>query len=86
MRAVAAEGVARRPSDLDLAMVLGAGWPEWRGGPMAEADAIGPLVLRHESLTAQSLDPDLWSPAPLLEDMLRHGWRFETLNRPGAPA
>jgi len=76
-----AEGVARHPGDLDLAMVLGAGWPEGRGGPMAEADAIGPLVLRHESLAAEHLDPGLWAPAPLLSEMIRHGWRFETLNR-----
>ncbi len=36
-----ATGRALRPSDLDLAMVLGAGWPNWRGGPMAEADGLG---------------------------------------------
>lgn len=76
-----ADGSARRPSDIDLAMVLGAGWPEWRGGPLAEADGIGPLVLRHELHQAESLDPDLWSPAPLLTEMVQHGWRFETLNR-----
>lgn len=76
-----ANGTARRPSDIDLAMVLGAGWPDWRGGPLAEADGIGLLVLRHELQQAEALDPDLWSPAPLLTEMVQHGWRFDTLNR-----
>lgn len=69
-----------RPSDLDLAMVMGAGWPEWRGGPMAEADRLGPIVLRHELRLAETLDRDLWSPAPILDEMIRRGWRFEDLN------
>ena len=73
-------GTCLRPSDLDLAMVLGAGWPNWRGGPMAEADAIGPLVLRHELREAADLDPDLWSPEPMFDELIRRGWRFEDLN------
>jgi 3-hydroxyacyl-CoA dehydrogenase/enoyl-CoA hydratase/3-hydroxybutyryl-CoA epimerase len=33
--AVLAEGVARSASDIDLAMVLGAGYAPFRGGPLA---------------------------------------------------
>ncbi|MEZ5752920.1 MAG: enoyl-CoA hydratase-related protein [Paracoccaceae bacterium] len=73
-------GVCLRPSDLDLAMVLGAGWPNGRGGPMAEADGIGTLVLRHELRQAEALDPALWRPEPMLDEMIRQGWRFEDLN------
>lgn len=73
-------GIALRPSDLDLAMVLGAGWPNWRGGPMAEAEAIGPMVLRHELRAAEALDAQLWAPCPLFDDMVRCGQRFEDLN------
>jgi 3-hydroxyacyl-CoA dehydrogenase len=73
-------GTVARPSDLDLALVLGAGWPNWRGGPMAEGDGIGPLVLRHELRQAAALDPALWTPEPLLDAMIRKGWRFEDLN------
>ncbi|GAB4265870.1 MAG: hypothetical protein Kow0013_14450 [Pararhodobacter sp.] len=73
-------GACLRPSDLDLAMVLGAGWPNWRGGPMAEGDRLGPLVLRHELRLATPLDPALWHPEPMLDEMIRHGWRFEDLN------
>ena len=71
---------ALRPSDIDIAMVLGAGFPNWRGGPMAEADTMGPLVLRHELLQAAPLDPALWSPAPLIDELIRQGWRFDDLN------
>lgn len=71
---------ALRPSDVDIAMVLGVGYPNWRGGPMAEADTMGPLVLRHELLRAAPLDPALWSPAPLIGELIRQGWRFDDLN------
>lgn len=79
MRLLAA-GRALGPSDLDLALVMGAGWPHWRGGPMAEADALGPMVLRHELRAAAALDPDLWTPEPILDEMIRRGWRFADLN------
>ncbi|HHX90129.1 MAG TPA: hypothetical protein GX700_10255, partial [Paracoccus sp.] len=71
---------ALRPSDIDIAMVLGAGFPNWRGGPMAEADTMGTLVLRQELLQAAPLDPALWAPAPLIDELIRQGWRFDDLN------
>ncbi|WP_210242778.1 MULTISPECIES: 3-hydroxyacyl-CoA dehydrogenase NAD-binding domain-containing protein [unclassified Mesorhizobium] len=37
-RAILAEGVALRPSDIDLAIVNGLGFPAWRGGPLYFAD------------------------------------------------
>jgi len=75
-----ADGHAARPSDLDLAMVMGAGWPNWRGGPMAEADGLGIMVLRHELRQAAALDAAIWEPGPMLDEMIRRGWRFEDLN------
>ncbi|MBV6656722.1 MAG: enoyl-CoA hydratase/isomerase family protein [Devosiaceae bacterium] len=33
-RAILAEGIARRPEDVDVVMVNGYGFPRWRGGPM----------------------------------------------------
>jgi len=61
-------------------MVLGAGWPNWRGGPMAEADGIGPMVLRHELQLAATLDPELWGADALFDTLIREGKRFEDLN------
>lgn len=69
-------GRALRASDIDLCLVLGAGWPNWRGGPMAEADTLGPLVVRHELAQAAALDPDLWQPDPLIETLVRTGQGF----------
>ena len=80
MRLLAA-GRAARPSDLDMALVMGAGWPKWRGGPMAEADTLGPMVLRHELRAAAAFDAAIWEPEPMLDEMIRQGWRFEDLNR-----
>lgn len=35
---ILAEGIARRASDIDIVMILGYGFPRWRGGPMYMAD------------------------------------------------
>jgi len=35
------EGVALRASDVDVAMVIGFGWPAWQGGPLFWADLTG---------------------------------------------
>ncbi len=78
--ALLAAGRCLRPSDLDLVAVLGVGWPNWRGGPMAEADAIGPMVLRQELRDAAALDAELWTPHPLFDTLIRDGRRFEDLN------
>lgn len=74
------EGRALRPSDIDLAMILGAGFPRWLGGPMAVADSMGVLVLRHELTQAARLDPAIWSPVALLDEMVRESLRFGELN------
>jgi len=36
-----AEGVAQRESDIDVAMVLGVGFPDFRGGPLQYARSLG---------------------------------------------
>jgi len=41
-----AEGVVASPRLLDLAMVMGTGWPAWRGGPVQEARRRGRRALR----------------------------------------
>ena len=40
------EGIAARPSDIDVIWVYGYGWPVWRGGPMYYADRLGLARLR----------------------------------------
>jgi 3-hydroxyacyl-CoA dehydrogenase len=45
------EGIASRPSDIDVIWVYGYGWPVWRGGPMYYADQLGLAHIR-DRLTA----------------------------------
>ena len=35
------EGIAARPSDIDVIWLYGYGWPIYRGGPMFYADQVG---------------------------------------------
>jgi 3-hydroxyacyl-CoA dehydrogenase len=75
-----AAGIAARPSDIDVVLVHGYGYPAWRGGPMHEADEMGlDVVLRRvEAMHAQ--DGVGWEPAPLLVEMAAAGRRFRELN------
>lgn len=74
------EGRALRPSDVDLAMILGLGFARWGGGPMLWAARRGLLVLRDDLTRWAKDDPDIWTPAPLLDDMIRQGFSLADLN------
>ncbi|MCW3475932.1 3-hydroxyacyl-CoA dehydrogenase NAD-binding domain-containing protein [Limobrevibacterium gyesilva] len=77
---VLAEGIAQRPSDIDVVLVNGYGYPAWRGGPMHEADRIGlPVVLERVARMYEADGPG-WEPAPLLQEMVAAGKRFADLN------
>jgi len=77
---VLSEGIAARPSDIDVVLVHGYGYPAWRGGPMHEADAIGlPEVLRRVEALHDASGVG-WEPAPLLREMVAAGRRFAELN------
>ncbi|MBL4917126.1 enoyl-CoA hydratase/isomerase family protein [Szabonella alba] len=67
------EGAALRPGDLDMAAISGLGLPRWSGGPMFWAGQRGLLVLREDLRRWAEHDAALWTPAPLLERMLREG-------------
>ncbi len=74
------DGKALRPSDIDVAMVLGAGFPRWGGGPMLWAETRGLIVLREDLNRLAQDDPDIWTPAPLLDDLIRQGISLSDLN------
>ncbi|MDN5787156.1 MAG: hypothetical protein L0H65_09000, partial [Pseudorhodobacter sp.] len=71
---------ALRPSDIDLAMVLGLGFPRWGGGPMLWAARRGLLVLRDDLMEWEKDDAALWSPAPVLDGLIREGISLDALN------
>jgi 3-hydroxyacyl-CoA dehydrogenase len=74
------EGIARRPSDIDVVLVNGYGYPSWRGGPMHEADAIGVATMLRRIEAIHERDGAGWEPAPLLAEMVNAGRCFADLN------
>lgn len=74
------DGVAQRPSDIDLCLIRGMGWPRWRGGPCFEADQRGLLVLRAQMERFSPDNPGLWAPQPLLLELIRNTWAFADLD------
>ena len=65
------EGIAQRPSDVDVVYVYGYGFPAYRGGPMHYADAIGvDKVLARINEFRDLLGEKNWTPAPLLEKLV----------------
>jgi len=75
------EGSAIRPGDLDVAAIAGLGLPRWSGGPMFWAGRRGLLVLREDLRRWAQRDPDIWTPAPLLDEMLREGVSLAELDK-----
>lgn len=73
------EGIARRPSDIDYLMVAGYQFPRARGGPMHQAAQRGLMVLRHD-LRAWGVEAALWSPAALIDRLIRDGESLAALD------
>lgn len=67
------EGIAAKPSDIDLVLVHGYGFPRWRGGLMHEAEARGLKEVLGAIERYAGEDPVLWTPSPLLRSMVRDG-------------
>jgi 3-hydroxyacyl-CoA dehydrogenase len=74
------EGIARRPLDIDMVEIHGYGFPRWRGGPMCQADIIGPPKVLETIRSYAKEDPSFWKPAPLLEKMVADKRSFADLD------
>jgi 3-hydroxyacyl-CoA dehydrogenase len=74
------EGIAARPSDIDVIWLYGYGWPIYRGGPMFWADAVGlqKIADRLAHYAKETNDPSL-EPAPLLKRLAAEGKTFASL-------
>ena len=77
---ILAEGIALRPSDIDVVLVHGYGYPAWRGGPLHEADRLGLAGMLEAVRRMQADGPD-FAPAPLLAEMVAAGRSFADLNQ-----
>src|ERR1700704_788444 len=74
------EGVAARPSDIDVIWLYGYGWPIYRGGPMFYADQVGlkHIADRLSYYAKATNDPSL-EPASLLKRLAAEGGTFASM-------
>ena len=71
------ENIVESAGFLDLAMVMGTGFPPFRGGILRYADAVGVACLRDRLQELSDLLGGRFEPAPLLEEVADTG-RFYT--------
>ncbi|MBA2480996.1 MAG: fatty-acid oxidation protein subunit alpha, partial [Planctomycetes bacterium] len=70
------EHVIAKPAFLDLAMVMGTGFPPQRGGPLHYADQLGINVVVDRLKRLQERHGERFKPADLLVGMAARGERF----------
>ena len=71
------EGIAQRPSDIDVVYVFGYAFPAAKGGPMHYADRVGLKNVYEKICEFRDREGDLyWKPAPLLEKLAKEGKTF----------
>jgi len=73
------QGIALRPSDIDITYLTGYGFPARQGGPMYIADKIG---LPHVLADIEKFYSEYgvwWQPAPLLQKLVKNGQSFADL-------
>lgn len=79
--AILAEGIAARPSDVDIVYLKGYGFPAWRGGPMFYADTLGLETVIEKLRGLQELTgDDCWEPDTLLLELAGKGENLTSLN------
>ncbi len=71
------EGIAQRPSDIDVVYIYGYGYPVSRGGPMHYADSIG-LKTIYDTICqyAKDFGDEFWQPSALLKQLAEEGKTF----------
>jgi 3-hydroxyacyl-CoA dehydrogenase / enoyl-CoA hydratase / 3-hydroxybutyryl-CoA epimerase / enoyl-CoA isomerase len=72
---VLAEGIVREPGDVDMGLILGIGFPPWRGGLLRWADALGlPAVL--EKLKKYAALGPRYAPTEQMKKLAAEGKGF----------
>ncbi len=79
--AILKEGIAARPSDIDIVYLNGYGFPAWRGGPMYYADTLGLDIVidKLNALKALTGDP-CWEPSALILEISEASMTLGSLN------
>ncbi|ANM32233.1 hypothetical protein ABI59_12730 [Acidobacteria bacterium Mor1] len=71
-----AENVVREARDLDLAMVMGTGFPPFRGGLLRHADTLGVPVVADRLSRLADAHGERFRPADCINEMVRAQTRF----------
>ncbi len=72
------EGVLRSPRDGDMGAIFGLGFPPFLGGPFRYVDSLSPKTVLNKIKRFQEQLGTRWTPAPILEEMVKSGKRFYT--------
>jgi len=70
------EGVVREPRDVDIAMVMGTGFPPFRGGLLRHSDQLGTPIVAERLRRLAEAHGERFRPAQLLHRMVREQRRF----------
>ncbi len=70
------EGIAASPSDIDLVLINGYGYPVWRGGPLFDADRVGLKAVLQDVELMCARNGAGFEPAALLRDLAARGGTF----------
>ena len=73
------EGLAQRPSDIDVIWIYGYGFPRYRGGPMFWADLVGPGKIYETMKRLHDEHGDWLKPSSLLGELARDNRGFKDL-------
>lgn len=76
------QGIALRPSDIDITYLTGYGFPAHHGGPMYLADRIGLDQVLADIQRFHAQDGFWWQPTPLLQKLVAEGKKFADLQSP----
>ena len=71
--------IADQPSDIDLVLVHGYGFPRWRGGPMHYAERIGLPTVLDRIETYAAADPLSWRVPEILRRAVAEGRSLDDL-------
>jgi 3-hydroxyacyl-CoA dehydrogenase/enoyl-CoA hydratase/3-hydroxybutyryl-CoA epimerase len=70
------DGVTRTAGEIDLAMVFGAGFPPFRGGPLRYADTLGLPAVHARLMSLHAEKGARYAPCPLLARLAEQGGTF----------
>ena len=73
------EGIAASAGDVDLAMIMGTGFPPFRGGLLRFADTVHARALLDTIRTLEAAHGPRFAPAPLIERLADEDRRFYDL-------